>query len=143
MHSSNFDICETSWGESEHQLRLIRTQIFIIEQGVPEDMEWDGLDYEAVHLMAKLPDSSIIGTVRLLPDGHIGRMAVVKEWRNKGVGQALLSRILDIASMKSMQHIELNAQTTAIGFYEKAGFHRVGDEFLDAGIPHYRMIYRR
>lgn len=143
MSCGNFEIREVTWLEAEDQLRIIRTQVFIVEQSVPEDMEWDGLDDEAVHLLAVCPDGTVVGTVRLLLDGHIGRMAVVKGWRNQGVGRALLARVLDIASMKGMNHIELNAQSTALGFYEKAGFHRVGEEFLDAGIPHYRMSYRR
>lgn len=142
MSCADFEIRETTWQESEDQLRFIRSQIFIVEQRVPEDMEWDGLDSEAVHLLAVWSDGTVVGTVRLLMDGHIGRMAVIKEKRKQGVGRALLSRVMDIASKKGMHHIVLNAQTSALGFYEKAGFQRVGEEFLDAGIPHYRMIYR-
>jgi len=143
MSCGEVEIREVTWLEAEDQLRLIRTQVFIVEQGVPEDMEWDGFDSEAVHLLAVLPDGTVAGTVRLLEDGHVGRMAVVNEWRNRGVGRALLATVLDIASKKGVHRIVLNAQTSALGFYEKVGFQRVGGEFLDAGIPHYRMIYRR
>ncbi|MEK7303034.1 MAG: GNAT family N-acetyltransferase, partial [Pseudomonadota bacterium] len=80
------------------------------------------------------------GTARLLPDGHIGRMAVLREWRGKGVGSAMLQRILEESSHRGMQKAMLNAQMAAIKFYEKFGFQVSGEEFMEAGIPHIKMI---
>ena len=134
-----FTIRETTWQAAGEQLRAIREAVFMREQGVPEDLEWDGLDAHCIHLLAESEEGESIGTVRLLADGHIGRMAVLREWRNKGVGTALLRRIIEIARKSGVQRVVLNAQTAAIGFYERAGFTASGDEFMDAGIPHYRM----
>jgi len=134
-----FTVREVKWEQAGEQLRAIRECVFIREQGVPEDMEWDGLDAECIHLLAKTAQGDAIGTVRLLADGHIGRMAVLKEWRGKGVGRALLLRTIELARDMGLRRVVLNAQTTALGFYEKAGFTASGGEFMDAGIPHYRM----
>ena len=139
MISSDIQIQEVAWQHAEKALSEIRIQVFIKEQGVPETLEWDGLDAECIHLLAVSSSNIPVGTVRLLPDGHIGRMAVLKEWRNRGVGKALLLRILDIAQIHGIKVVVLNAQTSAQGFYEKLGFHAVGEEFMDAGIPHYKM----
>ena len=134
-----FTVREVKWEQAGEQLRAIRECVFIREQGVPEDMEWDGLDEGCIHLLAKTAQGDAIGTVRLLADGHIGRMAVLKEWRGKGVGSALLLRVIELARGMGLRRVVLNAQTTALGFYEKAGFTASGGEFMDAGIPHYRM----
>jgi len=134
-----FTVREAKWEEAGEQLRAIREHVFIREQGVPEDMEWDGLDAECFHLVAETGLGDAIGTVRLLADGHVGRMAVLKEWRGKGVGSALLLRTIELARDMELRRVVLNAQTSALGFYLKAGFTTLGGEFMDAGIPHYRM----
>ena len=130
---------EAKWTEDRQQLRAIRECVFVREQGVPEELEWDGLDEACVHLVAETVQGDAIGTVRLLADGHIGRMAVLKEWRGKGVGKALLLQSLEIARTMGLDRVVLNAQTSALGFYQKADFTASGSEFMDAGIPHYRM----
>ena len=134
-----FIVREAKWEEAGEQLRAIRERVFIREQGVPEALEWDGLDADCIHLLAETEQGDAIGTVRLLADGHIGRMAVLKEWRGKGVGKVLLLRTIEIARDSGLKRVVLNAQTTALGFYQKAGFTASGGEFMDAGIPHYRM----
>ena len=83
-----------------------------------------------------------IATARLLPNGVIGRMAVLKEWRGREVGSALLLRLLEEAGKKQIHHITLSAQLHAIPFYVKFGFQIAGEEFMDAGIPHVRMNLR-
>jgi predicted GNAT family N-acyltransferase len=80
-----------------------------------------------------------IGTGRLLPDGHIGRMAVLADWRGKGVGRALLERLLEEARLQSCA-LALHAQTHASGFYRRFGFVEEGPEFMEAGIPHRTMV---
>lgn len=134
-----FIVREATWAEAAERLRAIRACVFIREQGVPEEMEWDGLDEGCIHLLAETAQGDAIGTVRLQADGHIGRMAVLKEWRGRGVGSALLLQSLEIARAMGLDRVVLNAQTSALGFYRKSGFTASGGEFMDAGIPHYRM----
>jgi len=131
-----------SWQEAQTQLRAIRSTVFIQEQNVPEALEWDGADAHASHALACDAAGKAIGTARLLLHGnraHIGRMAVLQAWRKQGVGSALLECVIAEALRCGASTAFLNAQTTAVAFYERAGFTREGVEFLDAGIPHYRM----
>lgn len=116
----------------------LREHVFIREQLVPADMEWDEFDALSRHVVA-LVDGIPIGTGRLLPDGHIGRMAVLREWRGKGAGSALLTDLLAIARALGMRRVLLNAQVQALPFYVRHGFQAQGEEFLDAGIPHRQM----
>lgn len=133
---------EVAWSEAVTALRALRTTVFIQEQQVPEKLEWDGLDDEATHALARATDGAAIGCARLLLHGtraHIGRMAVLPAWRGKGVGRALLTTMLNTARAAGVTSVFLNAQLSAAGFYARAGFQAVGEEFLDAGIPHIRM----
>ncbi|MBS0423369.1 MAG: GNAT family N-acetyltransferase [Proteobacteria bacterium] len=127
------------WEEAESVLRAIRTAVFIHEQHVPEAMEWDEFDVISVHLLARDAAGQPVGTARLLPDGHIGRMAVLKEWRGQGFGSAMLRKLLQELMQRHQQKAQLNAQTSAVPFYEKFGFRVLGEEFMEAGIPHVKM----
>lgn len=127
------------WGEAEPALRTIRTAVFIHEQHVPEAMEWDEFDAISVHLLAHDTAGQPVGTARLLPDGHIGRMAVLKEWRGQGIGSAMLRKLLQELTQRHQRKALLNAQTSAVPFYEKFGFRVLGEEFMEAGIPHVKM----
>lgn len=134
-----------TWQEAELILRAIRTQVFIQEQNVPKALEWDGEDDHAQHALASALDNLPIGTARLLLHdrlAHIGRMAVLPEWRGYGVGRALLELMLGAAQERGATAVFLNAQTSAVVFYVRAGFVAEGEEFLDAGIPHLRMTRR-
>jgi predicted GNAT family N-acyltransferase len=134
-----------TWQEAEPSLRAIRTQVFIQEQKVPQALEWDGEDAHAQHALASALGNLHIGTARLLLQGnlaHIGRMAVLAQWRGQGVGSALLELMLGAAQARGATAVFLNAQTSAVGFYARAGFVVEGEEFLDAGIPHLRMTRR-
>lgn len=135
-----YQIRMVRWQDEASVLRIIRTAVFIHEQQIPEDLEWDEFDLISMHVLALNSDEQPIGTARLLPDGHIGRMAVLKEWRGKGLGTAMLLRILEELRNRHMQKAILNAQTTAIKFYEKFGFQVLGKEFTEAEIPHVKMI---
>lgn len=128
------------WNKPEHQARLkaIREQVFMQEQGVSAELESDGLDDSAVHFLA-YRDQQAIAAARLLSDGHIGRMAVLKKWRQQGVGRAIMQVILNYSHSHAYPTLFLHAQTQAVGFYETFGFQVEGDEFLDAGIPHRLM----
>ena len=135
-----FNIEEVRWEEACAQLRAIRREVFVVEQHVPEALEWDGIDGDCAHVLARSADGSPIGTGRLLPDGHIGRMAVLKAWRRRGVGSALLTRLMELARRRGLREVALNAQTYAIPFYAGHGFRAVGEEFMEAGIPHRAMV---
>ena len=125
-----------TWQEDQAALIAIRRRVFVHEQGVPEDEEWDGHDASAVHLIAETGDGVAMGTARVLPTGQIGRMAVLREHRGGGVGQALLEAALAAIAEQGWPRPFLNAQTAALGFYQQAGFVSQGSVFLDAGIPH-------
>jgi predicted GNAT family N-acyltransferase len=125
-------------------IRSIREQVFIHEQAVPEELEWDGLDDECLHLLAVHPQHGALATARLCYDSstehaHIGRMSVLKDWRQQGIGRAMLDTLIEHADMQQLGCLELNAQTHAVDFYRKSGFEVYGDEFPDADIPHYHM----
>lgn len=135
----DFRILISDWCSDRQRLSQIRRVVFIEEQGVPEELEWDDDDAGAIHLLAVDADDAPIGCARLLPDGHIGRMAVLQSWRGKGVGSALLQRALDVARAQGHAIVRLSAQTHAAGFYERHGFIVEGDEYLEAGIPHLAM----
>jgi predicted GNAT family N-acyltransferase len=135
----SFKIREVSWAEAEPELRLLRTTVFIVEQHVPVALEWDGLDAGARHVLARNRAGEPVGAGRLLPDGQIGRMAVLKEWRGRGIGSALLDTLLRIARTAGLRAVFLNSQTYIIGFYSRRGFRVVSSEFMEAGIPHVRL----
>lgn len=131
---------EGDWSALGPKAGSIREDVFVREQGVPIDMEHDEFDPVSRHVLARGPTGEAIGTGRLLPDGHIGRMAVVPEWRGKGVGTALLSRLIEAARERAIGPLLLNAQISATGFYRRFGFFEEGPEFIEAGIRHVKMI---
>jgi predicted GNAT family N-acyltransferase len=134
-----FTIRIMTWREALPLARPVRERVFIDEQAVPRELEWDEWDEASDHAVALDASGKAIGTARLLPDGRIGRMAVIKEWRAKGVGAALLAAMLVRARVRAMPRALLHAQIQAAGFYRKFGFSERGGEFLEAGIPHVEM----
>lgn len=133
-------IVEARWPRDADQVRAVREAVFVREQHVPPDLEWDGLDETCVHCLALIEDGSAIGTARLLPDGHIGRMAVMLPWRKAGVGSAMLQWMMDRAHAEGFAEVRLNAQVHALDFYRRHGFDAVGEVFMDAGIAHRAMV---
>ena len=131
-----------NWSDARPLARAVREEVFIREQGVPRELEWDQWDEPSDHALAFDAGSNAVGTARLLPDGHIGRMAVLRAWRGRGVGAALLGALIERARMKRMDVVKLNAQTHAAGFYRRFGFVAQGAEFIEAGIPHVAMSLR-
>jgi predicted GNAT family N-acyltransferase len=136
--SPKISVRPADWFVDREILRAIREEVFVREQLVPADMEWDEYDEQSHHVVAMAGDTPI-GTGRLLADGHIGRMAVLKPWRGKGAGSALLANLVDVARGLGMRRVVLNAQIQAMPFYVRHGFQAEGEAFLDAGIPHRRM----
>jgi len=139
-HSAAFAVRRASWRNDEPVLRRIREAVFIAEQAVPEDLEWDEFDSCGLHVLAETPQGLPIATGRLTVDDHIGRMAVLPEWRGLGVGAAVLESLLAWAIDEQRQQIILHAQVHAMGFYRGFGFREFGAVFDEAGIAHQRMI---
>jgi len=137
-----FNVRLANWQDDRSALCLVRETVFIHEQAVPPDLESDEADAECLHLLAVDKIGSPIGTARLLSDGLVGRMAVLKEWRGRGVGSTLVLRLLKEARERQIGQVTLNAQLRATAFYVKFGFKIAGKEFTDAGIPHVRMSLR-
>lgn len=128
-----------SWRVAGSALADIRRRVFIEEQSVPESLEWDGMDEGAVHVLA-LDATRAIGCARMLSGGRIGRMAVLPEWRCRGVGRAILETLIELSRKQGLAHVSLSAQTHAIPFYVKSGFKVCSDIYADAGIPHRDMV---
>ena len=120
-------------------MRRIRHDVFVREQGVPEALERDGCDADCRHVVANDEKGAAIGCGRLLPDGSIGRLAVVRAWRGRGIGSSILSRLVDLARSTGCERVTLNARTDAETFYVRHGFAAAGAEFTEAGIRHRRM----
>ncbi|MEU3015989.1 GNAT family N-acetyltransferase [Nocardiopsis sp. NPDC007018] len=124
---------------------VIRGAVFVAEQRVPIEEEWDDRDSTAAHLLAVVDDVPV-GTVRLVDQGDgsglLGRMAVLPDGRGNGTGAALVRAAEDLARESGLARVELHAQTHALGFYERLGYTAHGEEFMDAGIPHLHMEHQ-
>jgi len=127
------------WDAARPLAAPIRFTVFVEEQKVPEASEIDERDPHCVHALAWSDDGRPLGTGRLLPDGHIGRMAVLAEARKLGVGSALLVALMDEARRRGYAQAALSAQTHAIAFYRRHGYAVVSGEYMDCGIPHVDM----
>ena len=134
-----FTLIETDMARHGDALAAVRRAVFIEEQGVPEALEWDEHDAGSTHWLAVSSDGTAVGCARLLPDGHIGRMAVLPAWRGRGIGRALLDAALARAHSRGLARAQLSAQVHAAGFYRHAGFAPVGGVYEEAGIPHIAM----
>ncbi len=127
------------WDSVRAHAQALRIEVFVVEQGVPVELEWDEADEVSIHAVAYDDEGQPVATGRLLPDGHIGRMAVRKSARGQGIGAEVLRALLAEAKRLAYRELILHAQTHAVGFYLKHGFAIDGNEFTEAGIPHYRM----
>lgn len=139
MIDNKFLVEPASWRFDEAAIRAVRTEVFIVEQQVPEEEEWDDDDPQAQHFLALDPAGAAIGTARLTPDGRIGRVAVVKAWRGQKIGESLLRAAVEAASVRGIPELRLAAQTYALNFYQRFGFSAYGEVFQDVGIDHQWM----
>ena len=135
----DFRVEPADWTTDYEALRAVRDPVFVDEQNVPIEDEIDALDPLSRHVVARDAEDRPIGTGRLSPERLIGRMAVLKEWRGRGVGEALLAALLDQARALGYPAVELHAQSHAIPFYERFGFTAYGAEFDECGILHRMM----
>ena len=126
------------WHEQQDALKAIRKSVFIDEQHVPKELEWDGLDTECTQFLATI-NSTPVATARLTGKGQIGRMAVLKDFRGKGIGSRLLAVVIEQAKLAGYKQDFLHAQVNVIEFYQRHGFTACGDIFIDAGIEHRSM----
>lgn len=132
-------ILPVDWMTHKEALQAIRGAVFIEEQGVPKEIEWDGEDDVSHHFMAINEAGQRVGCGRLLPNGRIGRMAVLPEYRGQGIGRQILDAAVARASELGFRRVTLHAQLAVVDFYRKAGFLPEGNEFSEAGIQHQAM----
>jgi predicted GNAT family N-acyltransferase len=137
------EILIKSWQEASQDAYLIREKVFIQEQGVPVDMELDEFDLSSKHALA-YEGNLCVGTGRLVHlhshHAQIGRMAVLSTFRNRGIGKAILSRLIALAKTEGVLTLTLHSQVSAIPFYAKMGFIVEGPIYDEAGISHRNMI---
>ena len=134
-----FRVEPIGFGDGLADLRVVRDAVFVQEQRVPVEIERDALDPACHHVIARDGEGRPIGTGRLTPDGRIGRMAVLPEWRNRRVGEALLKALLAQARELRWNEVTLHAQVPAMAFYARQGFLPHGDRFVEAGLDHQSM----
>ncbi|MFN7570738.1 MAG: GNAT family N-acetyltransferase [Betaproteobacteria bacterium] len=142
MPSAEYRVRLGSWAELKAEAAPIRFAVFVDEQKVPAEIEIDEWDEPSLHAVARDAQGRAVGTGRLLPDGHIGRMAVLAPARGAGVGSVLLTALVEAARERGHAEAVLSAQTHAIPFYRRHGFVEEGEVYDDAGIPHRQMRRR-
>lgn len=133
------DIDMLDWQAAEAAAMPVREAVFVVEQGVPMALERDQYDAVSRHALARLADGTVVATGRLLPDGHIGRMAVTRAFRGSDVGGRVLAALIAEARARGLAEVVLNAQVQALAFYRRHGFAEVGEVFMEAGLPHREM----
>ena len=138
-NTAKYDIRFGDWTALQADAKTIRFEVFVQEQHVPAEIELDDMDAVCLHAVAYDAAGTPIGTGRLLPDGHIGRMAVRQSARGSGIGGALLQALMAQARARGDKQVVLSAQTQAAPFYQRHGFSVDGEEFFEAGIAHIQM----
>ena len=137
--AESITVVQTNWQLDEELIKSVRMPVFVQEQQVPYEIDFDSNDALAVHWLAYGNKNVPVGTARLLKDGHFGRMAVIKMFRNMGIGRSIIQAAMDHAGSVGMESIYLNSQLQAKTFYEGLGFKEYGDVFLEANIEHVSM----
>ncbi len=140
--SPDYSLYVVDWAQACALAAPLRERVFVLEQGVPPELEQDGIDPVCRHVLARAAGGVVVGAGRLLPDGHIGRMAVAADWRGRGVGGAVLEALVREAAARGLAAALLNAQVHALAFYRRHGFVEEGEAFMEAGIMH-RAMRRR
>lgn len=134
-----FSIRLANWPRDRGAIRQVRETVFIHEQKVPAVLEWDDQDDHCLHALALDAQQQVIATGRLLPTGQLGRMAVLRSWRGRGVGESLLTCLLGEARRQGLKEVFLHAQLRVMDFYRRSGFTAEGETFTEADIPHQTM----
>jgi predicted GNAT family N-acyltransferase len=137
--SNPFSVSLVCWHDGEPLLKSVREAVFIRDQGIPPELEWDGLDEQCRHALVLSSQGEAIGCGRMLANGHIGRIAVLPKWRKQKVGTAIVEALLDYACGHDYPQVDVDAQTYAVPFYRSFEFVEEGGIFQDAGLPHIKM----
>ena len=127
------------WDQLQQDARLIRELVFIVEQNIPEQDEWDDQDAISQHFVVYDRDQAI-ATARLLQNNSVGRVAVIQKYRGQGIGRMIMLDIIRYAQQQQHPFLKLSSQLQAISFYEKLGFVTQGDPYDECGIPHIKMM---
>ncbi|KRI50707.1 GNAT family N-acetyltransferase [Acinetobacter pittii] len=134
-----YKIVEGGWEQLEQDAKYIREQVFIQEQGIAPEDEWDDLDAVVLHFIVYDKEQPI-ATARLLPQHSVGRVAVLMPYRKQGIGKILMQHIIEYARQHKLPYLKLSAQTYVTAFYEALGFKVQGEVYEDCGIPHIDMV---
>lgn len=129
-----------TFAQYEKKIRLVRNTVFTEEQGISSAIDFDGRCPDCYHVLAWNNDGQPVGTGRMQKNGHIGRLAVIADWRGKNIGKAMLDELVLYAQSIGLKQVYLNSQEQAIVFYEKCGFICDGEIFYEVNIPHIKMI---
>ena len=140
--SNPFTVSLICWHDGEPLLKSIRDAVFVRERGIPAEVEWDGRDDGCRHALALSLQGDAIGCGRMLPDGHIGHIAVLPQWRKQKVGTAIVEALLDYARAHDYRQISVDAQTHYVPFYRSNGFVEQGEAFMDAGAQRIKMALK-
>ena len=125
-------------GEYAGEIKRIRNTVFTGEEHIDEHADFDGQDTNAIHVLAQM-DGTYVGTGRMLMDGHIGRLAVLKSARGRGLGKKIMFTLIDQAKNQNLDRMYLGAQKHAVGFYKEIGFSEYGEPYEEVGITHVHM----
>ena len=141
MPSDSIKIVETSWGQSSKEISEVRHKVFVVEQSIPPEIEMDGKDSDCIHFLA-LKQSKPIGAARLQKYGKIERVSVLREYRHKGIGTAIIKMVIEKARNMDIEKIYLHSQIDSKNFYQQLGFFQHGEIFFEADKPHIEMILK-
>lgn len=139
MSNRAYTVRLAEWPADVAEIRHIRDCVFVQEQRIPAELEWDELDSQCIHVLASVANRDAVGTGRLEPTGKIGRVSVLKSLRNQGIGTAMVQRLVAEARRAEYAEVYLHAQVDALHFYKNLGFYPEGAQFDEAGIPHRKM----
>jgi len=138
--TTNCTVSQVTWAAARGEIEAVRRAVFIEELGIPPELEWDAHDATALHVLARLPDGRAVGTGRLLPEGRIGRVAVLPAWRGRGVGGAVLAALVAAAAARGHRALVLSAQLPVVVFYRRRGWVPRGPVYQAGGLPHRDMV---
>lgn len=141
MPSDSIKIVETSWGQSSKEISEVRHKVFVVEQSIPPEIEMDGKDSDCIHFLA-LKQSKPIGAARLQKYGKIERVSVLRDYRHKGIGTAIIKMVIEKARNMDIEKIYLHSQIDSKNFYQQLGFVQQGEAFFEADKPHIEMILK-
>lgn len=128
-----------TWGGNQEAIRAVRTAVFVEEQQIPLEGEFDELDPLSTHVVVLHENRDAVGTGRLEPSGRLGRVAVARTHRRRGIGRLIVAALLEKAAERGLERVVLHSQFHAVPLYAQFGFEERGTPFEEAGIPHIKM----